>query len=589
VNRKERRAKEQADKRSGTAQDAPNVTALLNQALQQHQTGNLTEAVKIYRQILSVSPDNADALNLLGLAHHQGGDHDRALELIGKAIQIAPSVALYHNNYAMALFGAGQDRAAIDSLRHAVALDPAYMDGWVNLADALDRTGQTGAAVTACQSENGDRAAAISALRQAIALEPRFADALERLGALLRDDDQPEAALEALHRALELEPNNEKAWFTTGLAKQDLDQLDDAISAFGKAIHLSPDLVEAHHNMGNVLRGVGRDDEAIAAFDKALALDPGRQDTRSDRSLTLLAAGRVEEGWQDYQTRRSTADIRDKLYLGRLPDDLTGKRILVLRDQGLGDEIFFLRFAPALKARGATILYRGQSQLTGIIGRLGFLDIVIDESRGDPPQDVDLWLSAGDLPVSLDMKSEYHIPPSIALSVLSSHALPVAEELRQFGPPPYLGVTWRAGIQKRNRLSKIAPLQGMATSLTGIKATFIALQREPEPDEIDNLSELIGRPVHDMTDLNNDLEAMLALLDRLDDYICVSNTNTHLRAALGKPSHVLVPCPADYRWMRSGDRSPWFPGSKLYRETFREGWEPAMSALAADLIADYSS
>jgi hypothetical protein len=165
----------------------------------------------------------------------------------------------------------------------------------------------------------------------------------------------------------------------------------------------------------------------------------------------------------------------------------------------------------------------------------------------------------------------------------------VAEELRRFGPPPYIGLTWRAGIQERNRLSKVAPLEGMATGLTGIQATFIALQRQPEPDETDKLADLIGCPVYDMTDLNNDLEAMLAVLDQLDDYICVSNTNTHLRAALGKFSRVLVPCPADYRWMRSGDSSAWFPGSVVYRETFENGWQPALDNLAADLHAAFPS
>lgn len=605
MNRKERRAKERADKRSGLAPGTPTIAALLNQALEQHQTGNLAQAVEIYGRVLSVSPDNADALNLLGLTHHQQGDHEHALELIQKAVRIAPSVALYHNNYGLALLASGQEGAAIDSLRRAVALDGSYIDGWVNLGDTLDHAGRTGEAITAyqtalrlapdaaflhfqlakCHSENGDRSAAISALREAIALEPRFAGAYERLGSLLCDGDQPEEALEALQTALEIEPGNAQAWFSIGLTKQTLGQLDDALNAYDKAVRLSPDLVEAHHNLGGVLRSLGRDDEAIAAFDKALALDPSRNEARTDRSLALLAAGRFEEGWRDFQARRSTWDIRHKLTTGRLADDLTGKRILVLRDQGLGDEIFFLRFVPALKERGAIITYRGQSQLTDIVGRLEFLDAVLDENLADPPQDVDMWLSAGDLPALLDMKSENDIPPSVELSVLPSYTSRIADALGQFGPPPYVGVTWRAGIQKQNRLSKIAPLQALAKALAGTEATFIALQRLPEPDEITELSGIVGRPVHDMTDLNNDLEAMLALLDRLDGYVCVSNTNTHLRAALGKPSHVLVPCPADYRWMRSGDSSAWFPGTRLYRESYGDGWDSALTAMAADLHA----
>lgn len=594
MNRKERRARQKA----GGAKAA----ALLNQGLQQHQTGNLAQAAALYREVLTIAPDNADALNLLGLTCHQRDDHDQARELIGKAIRLAPSVPLYHNNLAMALLGADDCRAAIGSLRHAVALDASYVDGWVNLGDALDRDAQYGEALTAyrtalrlapdaaflhfqlakCLAETGDRTAAIAALRRAVALEPRFADAYERLGFLLREEDQPEAALEMLQKALDIEPDDAKAWYTTGLARQDLDQPDEALAAYDRAIALEPDLVEAHHNRGAMLHEIGRDDEALAAYDRALALDPELHDARTDRSLILLAAGRFAEGWRDYRARRSIADVRERLDREPLPRDLAGKRLLVMRDQGLGDEIFFLRFVPALKERGATVIYRGQHPLVRIVRRLDFLDAVLDETRDEAPGDVDMWLSAGDLPGLLAMQSENDIPPSVRLSVPPADAARARDALHRLGPPPYIGLTWRAGIQKRNRLSKIAPLEGLARGLAGIEASFIALQRLPQPGEISRFADMLGRPVHDMTDLNDDLEAMLAVLDGLDDYVCVSNTNTHLRAGLGKPSHVLVPHPADYRWMRSGDRSPWFPGAKLYRETLADGWVTALAALAAD-------
>ena len=607
MNRKERRAREKADKRSGIAPGAPDIGALLNQAVQQHQAGHLEPAIKIYRRVLSVAPKNADALNLYGLAYHQQGDHHRARELIGKAIGISPSIALFHNNFAMALHGLDRSIEAIAALRQAVALDPPYIDGWVNLGDVLAHDGQTDAAINAyqaalqlapdaayihfqlakCIAEKGEYALAIASLREAIAFEPNFANAHERLGSLLCDNDEPHEVLIVLQKAQELEPNNENIWFTIGRVQSDLDQLDDALSAFQKAIHLSPSLTEAHHNLGGVLRALGRSDDAIAAYDRALATNPNRQNTRSDRALTLLAAGQFAEGWQDFQVRGSTSDKRNQLHLGPLPDDLTGKKLLVLRDQGLGDELFFLRFVPDLKARGATVIYQGQSQLISLIKRLEFLDAVLDENLENPPPDVDICISAGDLPTALGMKSASEIPPSITLSVLSAHATDMAEKLRQFGPAPYIGVTWRAGIQKRNRLSKIAPLEGLASGLTQLDATVVALQRIPEPGEIEQLAKQIKRPVLDLTDLNNDLEAMLALLDQLDGYVCVSNTNTHMRATLGKQCHVLVPNPADYRWMNQGDMSPWFPEFKLYRQTYQEGWEPALNALSADLMKAY--
>ncbi len=134
-------------------------------------------------------------------------------------------------------------------------------------------------------------------------------------------------------------------------------------------------------------------------------------------------------------------------------------------------------------------------------------------------------------------------------------------------------------------MSKIAPIDGIAEALRGLPATLIALQRDPGELEIAELAKLIGRVVHDFTAINDDLEAMLALVGRLDDYVGVSNTNIHLMIARGGTCRILVPNPPDYRWMTGGDFSPWFPGSRIYRETPEGGWRLAFEALRADLKA----
>ena len=114
--------------------------------------------------------------------------------------------------------------------------------------------------------------------------------------------------------------------------------------------------------------------------------------------------------------------------------------------------------------------------------------------------------------------------------------------------------------------------------------TFIAVQRNPQPGEIESLSSEFGQPVHDFSELNEDLEGMLALMSLLDDYIGVSNTNTHLRAGVGKTGRVLVPNPPDWRWMMNhGRTSPWFPGFTVYRQSLNGDWDTALADLKRDL------
>ena len=157
-------------------------------------------------------------------------------------------------------------------------------------------------------------------------------------------------------------------------------------------------------------------------------------------------------------------------------------------------------------------------------------------------------------------------------------------KLRVLGSPPYLGVTWRGGTwKKRNSLYKECPLALLAQALKGNHTTVLILQRLPRDGEIQTFCQLLGRPVHDLSALNEDLEAMLALLFLIDEYVGVSNTNMHLRAAVGKTARVLVPSPPEWRWMAEGRESPWFPGFSVYRQGYDGSWEGAFARLNQDM------
>lgn len=116
---------------------------------------------------------------------------------------------------------------------------------------------------------------------------------------------------------------------------------------------------------------------------------------------------------------------------------------------------------------------------------------------------------------------------------------------------------------------------------------MIALQRNPVEGEIESLSQELGREFADFTDLNDDLESMLALMQQIDRYACVSNTNLHLAAAAmasgaALQCHVFVPAPAEFRWLADGECSPWFPDMALYREDPAmdgQKWDAALKAL----------
>lgn len=164
------------------------------------------------------------------------------------------------------------------------------------------------------------------------------------------------------------------------------------------------------------------------------------------------------------------------------------------------------------------------------------------------------------------------------------------EKLTALGPAPYIAVTWRGGTAPEAQgtvwvLHKAIALPALADTLSAVPGTLIAVQRHPVPGEIAALEDALKRPVHDFTALNEDLEGMLALLSLLDDYVGMSNTNMHLRAAVGKTARVLVPNPAEWRWLQSGRASPWFPGFSIYRQSLNGEWTTACHNLKLDLAS----
>ena len=99
-----------------------NLQEVLEAGLRQHQAGQLAEAERLYRQVLAVDANHADALHLLGVIAYQVKQHDIAVELIGKAIKINPTVAAYHSNLSNTLKALGRLDEAVAACNNAIRL-----------------------------------------------------------------------------------------------------------------------------------------------------------------------------------------------------------------------------------------------------------------------------------------------------------------------------------------------------------------------------------------------------------------------------------------------------------------------------------
>jgi tetratricopeptide (TPR) repeat protein len=658
------------------SKDRHQINAAMQQAIALHQRGRIGDAESLCRQVLAVEPDHPDALYLLGLAAFQGGNPSQAVELIRRATSLRPRNWMFQGNLAIVLFQLGNYAEAMAAYRQAAMLKPdepqfsmgianchasggnypeaeaqlralvqrypGYALAWLNLANSV--------------RDQGRPEEAANLYRRAIGLDPGIVDAYVNLGNALQEMDRPEDAIRAYSDALGVRPGYALARVNVASALIDLGRLAEAEEICRKLTSDEPGYMEAYACLGDALRHQGRLLEALPSYRTALELDPLDADANQNCGFVLadlgsyrealrcllrafqrkrdpaalhltlgtvlLAAGQLADGWRDYSLRPNGERLRKlpQLKLSpHLPPALAGKHICVHWEQGLGDEIFFLRYARELHLRGARISYRASDKLGGLLRGANFIHEL--PATHAPPPEADASILLCDLPHALmalpssplprgSLEPENSAlpqfaqrvaiffpppPPTIRLLPDAARVRELGDRLRASGDPPYIGVTWRSGTPLAEQtgrslvLFKEIPLEKLARAIAPVSGTVISIQRNPKATENSVLSELVGKPVHDLSELNADLESMLALLALLDDYVGVSNTNTHLRATVGKTARVLVPRPGDWRWMAIGDESPWFPGFRIYRQGPDGNWEAALGRLRGDLLAAFGS
>jgi len=271
-------------------------------ALEHHQAGRLDLAAEIYRRIIAVEPDTAEAIHLLGVASHQQGRHEAATEHIRRAIHLDPGQASFHNNLGEAYRALGQQAEAAACFRRAIELKPDYALAHYNLGSLLQEQGNVGEAIAAHQraiglnpglpkapynrglalQSRGKHDAAIACYQQAIAIRPDYVDAHINLGALWQRRGDLDRAIACYSRAAELKPDDAGTHNNLGTLYYEQGKVDEAVACYRRAIELRPSWSGPRNNLGVVWKDQGLLDEAVASFRQALDLNPDDAQTHSN-------------------------------------------------------------------------------------------------------------------------------------------------------------------------------------------------------------------------------------------------------------------------------------------------------------------
>ncbi|BBK31681.1 Flp pilus assembly protein TadD [Stella humosa] len=570
------------------------------------QLGRHPDAMAAFALATRLDAGNARAWTDLAAAALAAGDPGAALAASDRALRLRPGVPAAHASRAAALRRLGRMDDAVLASMAAVTADPASARLRLSLGHLLRQAGRMDEALAsyrAAQSlrpddSEGHRWAgcalhalghhdhAIAALRRSVALRPDQADAWHELGVALASAGRHGDAADAFGRVIALAPGHAAALANLGSALQELDRWPEAEQAFRRSLAIAPDTPDVLYNLGNTLLMADRHAEAVAAYDRSLHLQPEEVGRRYNRGHALLGCGRLAEGWADldayWAMSRPTAPPPLPFWDGQE----TPGRVLLWGEHGVGDEVLACGLLPEAAARAGAVTVATDRRLVPVLQRaFPALTVIARGDKADGPIVAHRPLSS--LPGLLRPTMEsfrhhagYLVPDAARTAALRSR-------YRSRGGRLVVGISWRS----TNRLfgqRKSVPLADWEPILDLPGITFVALQHGDIADEAAAAGLLHDREIDPLVDLDG-FAAQTAAMDLV---VSVSNSTVHFAGALARPCWLMLPSGNGLLWhwqLCRGDRSPWYPALRVFRQDRPGGWDGMLAQIARALAAHASA
>jgi tetratricopeptide (TPR) repeat protein len=529
------------------------------------------EAVAAYDRALALQPNRVDALNNRGVALMAQAKAEEALISFNKALAVKPDFADALSNRGVALKELGRKEEALSSFEQALRVNPEYVDALNNLGltlNLLDRPAE-----------------ALEIFERALAIKPDFADALNNRGNALHTLRRTKEALEEFDKALRIKPNLVEALNNRGGALHALYRLDEAVASFDRALKVDPNSYGAYCNRGSALLAMGKFKEAFASYEQALAIKPGYSDALFGRALGLLLTGEFAAGWDGYERRWEQKGVPVRKLNAAFPEwngeDLSGKRIIVYREQGIGDVIQFARYLPLLADRCAQAVFLVQPGVRRLLTALGPKVGLSHELLTHERYDYQCALLSLPRATGTTLGS---IPADVPY--LAAEPGPIARWAGRIGSSGLrIGVCWQGNPESPADVGRSFPLRDLRILGALRDVRLISLQRNHGLDQLRNMPK--GMKVETLSeDFDAGADAFVdtaAVMTNLDLVITADTSIAHLAGALGRPVWVALKHVPDWRWLLDRSDSPWYPTMRLYRQKRRGEWTSVFERMAADV------
>jgi Flp pilus assembly protein TadD len=569
-------------------------------------TGDWAGAVAVFHRMCQLCPSSAVLRDRLGLGLMKAGRHDDAIRCFREAMQIDPGLVDAHNNLGIALKEQGRLAEAQTCFKHALSINADAPGVRNNLGLVLHEMGyldEAGAQFQAALRQlprsvevhnnlgrllraQGKLIEAEAILRRAVDLSPGSADGYNNLGIVLRELGHHHEAESAFRQSLALKPRCAEVLDNLGQLLRAGGRLDEAEQCFVQAIEADADFAGARNNLGLIRMERGAFREARLLWEEAIQLDSKLAHARVNLAQLALLQGEFLRSWELFEWRWQVREERPEPRSFDQPawdgSPLNGRTILLHAEQGLGDTIQFVRYAPLVQERGGIVVLELPRALVPLLQGCTGIDRVV--SLGTELPRFDFHAPLMSLPCIF--KTNVDTVPAV-VPYLAPETKRVAAWKSELDALPGLkvGIVWQGNPRHRNDRVRSVPLAQFAplARLPGVR--LIALQKGPGRQQLPAFM-----AEHLVTDWGERLDATTgsltdaaAVLMGVDLLISVDTALAHLAGALARPVWVALPFVPDWRWLLDRDDSPWYPTMRLFRQTSPGDWQGTFARIAQEV------
>ena len=346
---------------------------------------------------------------------------------------------------------------------------------------------------------------------------------------------------------------------------------EQALKYYAQALTQNRHHAGAFNNYGNVLRETGDPAGAVPFLQRAIQLDPANITAQFNLAVAYLLQGNYAQGWPQYESRWQYEHLA-----GTLPDfaqprwtgqDIKGRTVLVIGEQGHGDNIQFVRFVGDIVGRGAQVVLVVDASLKPLLQGSTVPDVRV---FGEELPEFDFWIPIMSIPgvigSTLDNLAavQYYLTADSELSAQWQQRLGPKRRLR-------VGFCWSGRRDTWINGHKAMPFESMLALIQRNPAyEWVNLQVDCTAEEEAQLVQagVVAYPGSIKTFADS-----AALIMHMDVVLAVDTAVAHLAGALGRPVWVMLnQFGLDWRWLLDRDSSPWYSTARLFRQPAMDDW-----------------